>query len=311
MKSYEKEKDYILGLYFSGVTVGNIRKHLKEENMPVPAAITLYGYAGKAQKLIDSGEKTSEEMTGIIPEDKRELVESLRTRSRGKYKLKNKTRLKSGPGPKSNPVKLKPNHMHGPEKMIVREAVREFANSHISEPMLNGICVSLPWVNMLDTIKYFDTFNLINDSSHYLFFESDPKREKNMSTIVNAWENLPEQVKDKTTFVAGDIVNSTLITVPDNSVAVFDLDFMCTAEITFMKALVTFMIKKGDKEYYAFINNSVRGGGYERTVQLHKAMIESMNEYYGKNKVKSMMCQYCDTSPMLTTSIVVKKGETE
>lgn len=43
----KKEKDYILGLYFSGITVGNIRKHLEEENLPVPAAITLYGYTGK------------------------------------------------------------------------------------------------------------------------------------------------------------------------------------------------------------------------------------------------------------------------
>lgn len=296
----EEEKDYILGLYFSGVTIENIRKQLKEEDRPVPAAITLYGYTGRAQKLIDSGEKTIEEMTAAISEDKKELVKSLRTRSRGKYELMLKNKI----------VKSK-SHMHGPEKMIVREAVREFANSHTSEPMLNGVCISLPGANMLETIKYFDTFNLLNDSSHYLFFESDPKREKNIKIIVNAWENLAEQFRDRTTFVVGDIINSALITVPDNSVTVFDLDFMCIAEETFMKALVTFMIKKGGKEYYAFINNSVRGGGYERTAQLHKAMIESMNEYYGKDRVKSMMCQYSDTSPMLTTSIVIKKGETE
>jgi len=296
MKSYEKEKDYILGLYFSGVTVGNIRKYLKEENMPVPAAITLYGYTSKAQKLIDSGERTVEEMTAIIPEDKRELVESLRTRSRGEYKLKNKVAKN-----------ISKSHMHGPDKLANRESVRDFANSHMSSSILNGLCVSLPWVNMMATMNYFDKFNAINDTSHYVFFEANKDRVEEVAT---KWRHLPDGARERSTLVMGDIVDSSIFSVPDNSVVTFDLDFMCTADEIFMKSLVTLMVTKGSEEYYAFINNSVRGGGgYEKTTEMHRAMIESMEEYYGKNRVKFMMHRYSDSSPMLTTSIVVKKGE--
>jgi len=212
--------------------------------------------------------------------------------------------IKPGSPPRSRMAKtVLPNIMNRENKLRVRRSSKSVTADILKRP-IKGNIISLPFVRIRETRKHFLGFPHVHPGRFY-FFESDRGKFEEVS---RAFSEASWRLND-ISMLMGDMFSEDAVrVVPDDSVIVFDLDFMCALSDQLLKKVTALIRRKGHpRGFHLFVNTSY-GRGMARSVseEQHRRLENAVRcqEWRRDRTVTAATTTYKDTWPMMASTMV-------